>query len=184
MKKKTFYTILIIIFIVVLLFLCTMFYLKRKETSTDINVPSSSNKETISNKENNDKDNNIKENENTNKENTNKENTNINSSNETPEEQKEPIKENQESITSKPQDKIILIEDNSQANCASAIEYYYEDNNYKYYFTCVKSSSIIVTVNGNKYTIKEALNNDIVTMEELEQNGFKPLKEDKKLELY
>lgn len=75
--------------------------------------------------------------------------------------------------------KVITITDNSGQYCASAIEYYYEDSKYKYYFTCVKSGSVIVTVNGTSYTIKEALNSGVVTMSELEDNGFTPLKEAK-----
>ena len=37
---------------------------------------------------------------------------------------------------------------------------------------------------GKKYNIKEALNNKVVTMAELESNGFKPLKEEKNLQKY
>lgn len=77
--------------------------------------------------------------------------------------------------------KKITIRDTSPLTCAEAIEYYYEDSNYKYYFTCIKSHSIIVTVNGSEYNIKEALENKIVTMDELIKAGFKPLKESKNL---
>ena len=69
--------------------------------------------------------------------------------------------------------KVITITDKSEGTyCADAIEYYYKD----YYFTCIKSQYVIVTVNGKEYTIKEALNNGIVTMDELIAIGFKPLK--------
>ena len=81
-------------------------------------------------------------------------------------------------------DKITIIDESKDTACASAIEYYYEDNNYKYYFTCIKSGSIFVIVDGKKYNIKEALNNKVVTMAELESNGFKPLKEEKNLQKY
>ena len=81
-------------------------------------------------------------------------------------------------------DKITIIDESKDTVCASAIEYYYEDNNYKYYFTCIKSGSIFVIVDGKKYNIKEALNNKVVTMAELESNGFKPLKEEKNLQKY
>lgn len=73
------------------------------------------------------------------------------------------------------------IEDRSNGACAQAIEYYYEDNAYKYYFTCIKSNNIYVIKNNKEYTIKYALNNKIVTMQELIDNGFKPLKESKNL---
>ncbi len=69
--------------------------------------------------------------------------------------------------------KVITITDRSEGQyCADAIEYYYKD----YYFTCIKSQYIIVTVNGKEYTIKDALNDGIVTMDELIAIGFKPLK--------
>ena len=69
-------------------------------------------------------------------------------------------------------EKNITIEDRSNGDCAMALEFYYQD----YYFTCIKSHNVIVTVNGKSYTIKEALNNKIVTMDELINVGFKPLK--------
>lgn len=69
-------------------------------------------------------------------------------------------------------EKTITIEDRSNGKCAMALEFYYQD----YYFTCIKSHNVIVTVNGKSYTIKEALNNKIVTMDELISVGFKPLK--------
>ena len=69
-------------------------------------------------------------------------------------------------------EKTITIEDRSNGECAMALEFYYQD----YYFTCIKSHNVIVTVNGKSYTIKEAINNKIVTMDELISVGFKPLK--------
>ena len=69
-------------------------------------------------------------------------------------------------------EKTITIEDRSNGECAMELEFYYQD----YYFTCIKSHNVIVTVNGKSYTIKEALNNKIVTMDELINVGFKPLK--------
>lgn len=75
----------------------------------------------------------------------------------------------------------IKIEDRQKGNCAQAIEYYYQDNAYKYYFTCIKSNSVFVIKDGKEYTIKYALNNNIVTMQELIDNGFNPLKESRNL---
>ncbi|MDY4545232.1 MAG: hypothetical protein SPE00_07985 [Bacilli bacterium] len=69
-------------------------------------------------------------------------------------------------------EKTITLKDRSNGECAMALEFYYQD----YYFTCIKSHNVIVTVNGKSYTIKEALNNKIVTMDELINVGFKPLK--------
>ena len=75
----------------------------------------------------------------------------------------------------------IKIEDRQKGNCAQAIEYYYQDNAYKYYFTCIKSNSVFVIKDGKEYTIQYALNNNIVTMQELIDNGFHPLKESRNL---
>lgn len=80
--------------------------------------------------------------------------------------------------------KKITIIDKSSDNCPQAIEYYYEDNNYKYYFTCVISGSIFVKVDNQEYNIKYALNNKIVTMDELIEAGFKPLKKSKNTSAY
>ena len=66
--------------------------------------------------------------------------------------------------------KITITDTSAGKDCAQAIEYYYK----RYYFNCIKSQYVIVTVNGKKYNIKEALNNGIVTMDELIDAGFKP----------
>ena len=81
-------------------------------------------------------------------------------------------KEVEKNIDPVKEEKTITIEDRSNGECAMALEFYYQD----YYFTCIKSHNVIVTVNGKSYTIKEALNNKIVTMDELINVGFKPLK--------
>jgi len=113
-----------------------------------------------------------------------KENTPSSSSSSTPNSQsKEPSISSSSRNNNSNQTKKITIIDKSDpdASCASAIEYYYEDNEYKYYFTCIKSPSIYVKINDKEYNIKYALNNHIVTIKELESSGFKPLKESKNL---
>lgn len=113
-----------------------------------------------------------------------KENTPSSSSSSTPNSQsKEPSISSSSRNNNSNQTKKITIIDKSDPNasCASAIEYYYEDNEYKYYFTCIKSPSIYVKINDKEYNIKYALNNHIVTIKELESSGFKPLKESKNL---
>lgn len=113
-----------------------------------------------------------------------KENTPSSSSSSTPNSQlKEPsISSSSRNNNSNQTKKITIIDkSNPDASCASAIEYYYEDNEYKYYFTCIKSPSIYVKINDKEYNIKYALNNHIVTIKELESSGFKPLKESKNL---
>lgn len=112
------------------------------------------------------------------------ENTPSSSSSSTPNSQsKEPSISSSSRNNNSNQTKKITIIDKSDPNasCASAIEYYYEDNEYKYYFTCIKSPSIYVKINDKEYNIKYALNNHIVTIKELESSGFKPLKESKNL---
>lgn len=76
----------------------------------------------------------------------------------------------------------ITIIDNSEGkNCAEAIEYYYEDESYKYYFTCIKSQYVYIVTGNKRYNIKEALENNKVTMEKIINAGYKVLKEDKSL---
>lgn len=76
----------------------------------------------------------------------------------------------------------ITIIDNSEGkNCAEAIEYYYEDESYKYYFTCIKSQYVYIVTGNKRYNIKEALKNNKITMEKIINAGYKVLKEDKSL---
>lgn len=77
--------------------------------------------------------------------------------------------------------KITLIDKSKGSTCAQAIEYFYEDNAYKYYFTCIKSSSMYLLIDGKEYLLKEALNNKVTTIKELEENGIKFLKQSKNL---
>lgn len=72
--------------------------------------------------------------------------------------------------------RIIKIVDRSNGNCAQAIEYYYSDSKYKYYFNCILSPSIFVIIDGKEYNLKVALNTGVVSMAELEKAGFRPMK--------
>lgn len=72
--------------------------------------------------------------------------------------------------------RMIKIVDRSSGNCAQAIEYYYSDSKYKYYFNCILSPSIFVIINGVEYNLKVALNTGVVSMAELEKAGFRPMK--------
>ena len=149
-----------------------------KENITDNNKPNNSNNNnTDSNNSKNDNDtDNKSDNNKDNKDNKNNKNNNI-------------INDNQ-IIDTRIDDNIIgsnkriIIIDKSSDNCPQAIEYYYEDNNYRYYFTCVISGSIFVKVDNQEYNIKYALNNKIVTMDELIEAGFKPLKKSKNTSAY
>lgn len=64
-------------------------------------------------------------------------------------------------------------------SCAQALDYYYEDENYMYYFTCKISNYVFVYVGGKKYTISYALKNKIVTINDIESSGFRVLKKSK-----
>lgn len=66
----------------------------------------------------------------------------------------------------------IVVEDRSGDYCAQAIEYFYSDNEYTYYFSCIKSESVYVMVDGKEYKLVNALNNGIVTMKELNDAGY------------
>lgn len=72
--------------------------------------------------------------------------------------------------------RMIKIVDRSSGNCAQAIEYYYSDSKYKYYFNCILSPSIFVIIDEVEYNLKVALNSGVVSMAELEKAGFRPMK--------
>ena len=65
--------------------------------------------------------------------------------------------------------------------CAESLELFYEDDNYKYYFPCVKSDNIVVKY-ANKKTdkIKEALKNKRIRVNMLTDYNINYYKESKK----
>lgn len=136
----------------------------------------------IDNSKNNNNNDNSKDD---NKQNTNKDNNNSNNNNDNKNNniKDNPIIDGTIKDTIIGNNKITII-DRSSGNCPQAIEYYYEDSEYKYYFTCIISGSIFVKVDGVEYNIKTALNNKIVTMDDLIEAGFKPLKKSKNLSAY
>ena len=67
---------------------------------------------------------------------------------------------------------ITLVDKFDGDTCAQAIENYYEDDEYIYYFDCIKSNFVFININGSEYLLKEALNNKIVTVNELEDNNI------------
>ena len=53
--------------------------------------------------------------------------------------------------------------------CASALEPFYEDDNYRYSYSCIKSKYVIVKYSdGSEETLKEALKNKKVKIEDLD----------------
>lgn len=69
--------------------------------------------------------------------------------------------------------------DNRCENTAQALETIFEDSEYIYYLTSISSGCIYVRVNGKEYTLKQAISDSIVTVYELDENGFKFLKKSK-----
>ena len=67
---------------------------------------------------------------------------------------------------------IILVDKSNGDVCAQVIDVFYSDNNYDYYFTCLKSPNMYVIKNGKEYKLKQALENGIVTISELESIGY------------
>lgn len=54
--------------------------------------------------------------------------------------------------------------------CAQALETFYSDSEYEYYFNCMKSGMIIVTYeDGTEENVKEALNNGNITIKDLDK---------------
>ena len=58
--------------------------------------------------------------------------------------------------------------------CASALEEFYRDDKFTYYFSCIKSSQIkVIYSDGTEETIKEALQNNKVTIKDLDKYNIK-----------
>ena len=53
--------------------------------------------------------------------------------------------------------------------CDDALEFIYEDNNYRYYFNCIKSDKMFIefSTTNIRMTIKEALENNHITINEI-----------------
>lgn len=66
--------------------------------------------------------------------------------------------------------------------CAQAIEVFYEDANYEYTFNCIMSPYIIVEyTNGAKENIKAALNNNHITISDLDEYNIHYYKRKKQI---
>lgn len=65
-------------------------------------------------------------------------------------------------------------------NCQEALEKFYEDDKYIYYFPCIKSKSVYVKlVDGNKMLVTKALEEGKVTINELIKAGLEVHKDNK-----
>lgn len=64
--------------------------------------------------------------------------------------------------------------------CAEMLESFYEDNNYTYYWNCVKSEYVIVEYeSGYKEMISDALKNGTITIEDLDNYNIEYIKYEK-----
>ena len=64
--------------------------------------------------------------------------------------------------------------------CPQSLEKFYEDNEYTYSFTCIKSNSVFVKFpNGNKLLVTRALEDKKVTINQLIKAGLKVNKTEK-----
>lgn len=65
-------------------------------------------------------------------------------------------------------------------NCAEAIEPFYEDNKYIYYWECIKNNYMIVRYeNGYEETVENALKHRNITIEDLDNYNISYIKEEK-----
>lgn len=68
--------------------------------------------------------------------------------------------------------------DKTGDTCAEALDYFYSDLNYNYYFTCIKSDSIYLEWNNGKITkMMDDLNTKKVTINSLLEHGLDAKKE-------
>lgn len=70
--------------------------------------------------------------------------------------------------------------------CAQSLEKFYEDENYEYYFSCIKSHSVLISFDKSsekgemQVPVKEALTKKYVTIGQLQEKGLKFYTKDKK----
>lgn len=64
--------------------------------------------------------------------------------------------------------------------CAEALEQFYEDDNYKYFYSCIKSKYIIVKYeNGYEETVKDALKHGNIKIADLDRYNISYIKYNK-----
>ncbi len=64
--------------------------------------------------------------------------------------------------------------------CAEALEQFYEDENYRYFYSCIKSKYIIVKYeNGYEETVENALKYGTINIGDLDTYKIKYIKEEK-----
>lgn len=64
--------------------------------------------------------------------------------------------------------------------CAEVLEQFYEDENYRYYYSCIKSEYIIVKYeSGYEETVSDALKYGTISINDLDSYNIKYIKEEK-----
>ena len=54
--------------------------------------------------------------------------------------------------------------------CAQVLEEFYRDDNFVYFYSCIKSSYVIEKFkNGIEMTVKDALQNEYITIKDLDE---------------
>lgn len=77
-----------------------------------------------------------------------------------------------EIITSEKSEAAFTIDDRTEI-CAQALELIYSDDENSYYLSCIKSGTIyLVYTDGTEITLKDALEQNAVTMDELMKAGL------------
>lgn len=77
-----------------------------------------------------------------------------------------------------PKDADFVIVDETEV-CAEALELFYEDENYKYYYPCIKNATTFIKKNNNKQTVKESLENKTISIDSLLKSGLSFIREEK-----
>src|SRR5574344_1799555 len=78
-----------------------------------------------------------------------------------------------------PKDKDYIIVDTTDV-CAEALEQFYEDENYVYYYPCIKDNTTFIKTNSEQLKISDALKQNKITIEELKTSGLSFYKEERK----
>ena len=64
-------------------------------------------------------------------------------------------------------------------SCDEALEKFYQDENYTYSYSCIKSDNVIVKYNdGSEETVKDALQNNRITIQDLDKFNISYIKEE------
>lgn len=77
-----------------------------------------------------------------------------------------------------PKDADFVIVDETEV-CAEALELFYEDENYKYYYPCIKNATTFIKKNNKKQTVRESLEDKTISVESLLKSGLSFIRKEK-----